>query len=164
MKHLFLGSKTIGEWRHAAQTTHQARFARLIDQADSYLTYLPPAEHPSETITYIGMAGANLALAFRLTDDARYLDRAREWIKIAIGYPHWGKANLPDHDLDAGWLSFGLGLGYDWLREYLPTDECNAMRSKLLRQGTRLRFAVGGEGNWWARHIGRITIGFVTPD
>ncbi|MBI4786279.1 MAG: DUF4962 domain-containing protein [Chloroflexi bacterium] len=148
--HLFLGSKTIEEWRAAGQTTHRARLARLIDQADSYLSYLPPAEHPRETITYIGMAVANLALAFRLTEDARYLDRARDWIAIAINYPHWGKANLPDHDLDAGWLSFGLGLGYDWLREFLPPAECDALRAKLLLQGTRLfDFAVAGEGNWW---------------
>ncbi len=146
---LFLGNKTFAEWRAAAQTTHRARFARLIDQADSYLTYLPPVEHPRETITYIGMASANLAFAFRLSDDARYLDRAREWIKIAIGYPHWGKANLPDHDLDAGWLSFGLGLAHAWIGDALPGAERDALRAKLLLQGTRLyEFAISKE-NWW---------------
>ncbi|MBI5302856.1 MAG: DUF4962 domain-containing protein [Chloroflexi bacterium] len=151
MKHLFLGSKNFDEWRAVAQTTHRARFARVIEQAETYLAYVPPVEHPRETITYIGMAAANLAFAFRLTDDTRYLDRAREWIKIAISYPHWGKANLPDHDLDAGWLSFGLGLSYDWLYEFLPTKERDALCAKLRLQGTRLYdFAVGGEGNWWS--------------
>ena len=150
-KPLFLGKRTLEEWRAASQTTHRARLARLIDQADSYLTYWPPAEHPRETITYIGMAVANLALAFRLTEDARFLDRARAWIEIAINYPHWGQANLPDHDLDAGWLSFGLSLGYNWLRDFLPPAECDALRAKLLLQGTRLYdFAVAGEGNWWS--------------
>jgi hypothetical protein len=68
-----------------------------------------------------------------------------------IHYPHWGKANLPDHDLDAGWLLFGLGLGYDWLRGFLPPAERDALCAKLLLQGTRLYdFAVAGEGNWWS--------------
>jgi hypothetical protein len=148
---LFLQRKTFDEWRACVPTTHRAQFARVIEQADSYLNYLPPIEHPRETITYIGMAVANLAFAFRLTEDARYLARARAWITIAIGYPHWGRANLPDHDLDAGWLAFGLGLGYAWLREFLPNDERVALRAKLFLQGTRLSdFAIGGAGNWWS--------------
>ncbi len=145
-----LGSRTLEEWKVATRTTHRSRFARLVDQANSYLEYLPPTEHPRETITYIGMAVANLALAFRLTEYRRYLDRAREWGRIAIQYPHWGKANLPDHDLDAGWLLFGLGLGYDWLREFLPPSERDALCAKLVLQGSRLYdFAVPGEGHWW---------------
>lgn len=148
---LFLGKKSIEDWRAAAQTTHRARLDRLIDQANSYLDYMPPTEHPRETITYIGMAITNLALAFRLTDDERYLIRAREWIKVAIGYPHWGKAHMPDTDLDAGWLCFGLGLGYDWLRDFLPAGERDTMRAKLLWQGTLLyEFAVKTEGEWWS--------------
>lgn len=152
MSHLiFLGGKAIEQWREVARTTHAARFARLIEQADSYMDYLPPTEHPRETITYIGTAVANLALAFRLTDDARYLNRARAWINVAIHYPHWGKAHMPDHDLDAGWLAFGIGLGYDWLRDFLPSDERDALCAKLLLQGTRLYdFAVETEGQWWS--------------
>ncbi|MCI0476486.1 MAG: DUF4962 domain-containing protein, partial [Anaerolineales bacterium] len=149
--HLLLGQKTFAEWRAVAQTTHRARFARLIDQADSYLTYLPPAEHPRETITYIGMATANLAFAYHLTDDARYLKRAREWIKIAISYPHWGIIRHPDTDLNAAWLLFGLGLAYDWLGHALPREDRDALRTKLYLQGTRLYdFAVANEGKWWS--------------
>jgi hypothetical protein len=149
--HLFLGNKSIDEWRAASQTTQRARLTRLIDQADSYLTYLPPVEHPRETITNIGMAVANLALAFRLTDDERYLERARQWIRIAIGYPHWGVIRHPDTDLNAAWLLFGLGLAHDWLRGLMPADEHAALHAKLVLQGTRLYdFAVAREGDWWS--------------
>ena len=149
--HLFLGKQTIEEWCTASQTTHRARFARLIDQANSYLTYIPPVEHPRETITYIGMAIANLALAFCLTDDERYLDRARQWIEIAIGYPHWGVIRHPDSDLNAAWLLFGLGLTHDWLHDVMPREEHDALRAKLHLQGTRLYdFAVAKEGEWWS--------------
>ncbi len=149
--HLFLNHKTIDEWRALARSTHRPRFDRLIHQANSYFEYLPPVEHPRETITYIGMAVANLALAYRLTDEERCLTRACDWIKVAIGYPHWGKAHMPDQDLDAGWLLFGLGLGYDWLRDFLPEDVRDAMRAKLVLQGSRLYdFAVRTEGQWWS--------------
>lgn len=148
---LFLRNKSISEWRACAQTTHCARWERLIAQADSYLEYLPPAEHPRETITYIGMAVANLALAYRLSDDRRYLDLGRAWIATAIRYPHWGMAHMPDHDLDASWLLFGLGLGYAWLGESLAAEERDALRAKLCLQGSRLYdFAVATEGQWWS--------------
>lgn len=150
-KQLFLGSKTIEEWRAASQTTHQKRLVRLLDQADSYHTWLPPHEHPRETITYIGMAVANLALAFLLTEKTAYVDMARRWMDVAINYPHWGRAKLPDHDLDAGWLCFGFGLAYDWLGDMLPATEREALRAKLLLQGQRLfDFAVEQEGRWWS--------------
>ncbi|MCU0490226.1 MAG: heparinase II/III-family protein [Chloroflexaceae bacterium] len=148
---LFLGDKTIEQWREAANSTHAARLARLLEQADSYLTWQPPTEHPRETITYIGMAAANLALAFLLTEQPRYLQAARRWVGVAVGYPHWGKAHMPDHDLDAGWLCFGLGLAYNWLGAALPGTEREALRNKLLLQGQRLyNFARDSEGRWWS--------------
>src|SRR4051794_16675809 len=108
IQRLFLGGRTATQWRSACATTHSAQFVRLLAQADSYIERVPPPEHPRETITYIGMAAANLALAHLLTEEPRYLAAARRWIAAAVGYPHWGKAHMPDHDLDAGWLLCGL--------------------------------------------------------
>jgi hypothetical protein len=72
LEHILIGKRTIAEWRAAFQTTHRSRFARLIDQAKSYLTDLPPIQYPRETIICIGMAFASLSLAVLLTD-ARWL-------------------------------------------------------------------------------------------
>lgn len=150
-KTLFLGKRSVSEWRVLCETTHLARFERLVDLANSYLEWLPPAEHPSESITYTGMAVANLAFAFLLTGTARYLDAARRWMEVVINYPHWGKERFPDHDLDAAWLLFGLGLAYDWIGDDLPPEEREALHDKLMLQGTRLYdFAVEQEGRWWS--------------
>ena len=119
---LFLRDHSIEEWRKISQTSHTDQMVRLQQQADRYTSYLPPAEHPCDSITYIGMAAANLGLAYLLTADESYLDTLRSWVKVGIGYPHWGKARLPDHDLDAAWLLFGFGLAYDWVRDALPDD------------------------------------------
>ena len=146
MSYLFLKKHSLAEWQELAKTSHQARFARLLDQADSYADYLPPPEHPSDSITYIGMAVANLGLAYLLSENTKYLDIARDWIKVGIGYPSWGKERMPDHDLDAAWLLFGLSLGYDWLKEDLPDDERQALHDKLYLQGQRLYDFAVGEG------------------
>ncbi len=148
---IFLKKHSIENWRTLCDTSHIARYQRLLEQATSYHTSLPPNEHPDDSITSIGMAVANLALAYLLTADQHHLDTAREWIRVAIDYPHWGKKRMPDHDLDAAWLLFGLGTAYSWIKHDLPPDERDRLRNKLLLQGRRLYdFAVENEGRWWS--------------
>ena len=131
--------------------THEEQRRRLFEQCDWYRTQAPPPEHPTASITYFGPAAANLALAYRLTEQPGYLDEAWRWISTCIGYPHWGKAKLPDHDLDAGWLLHGLSLAYHWLGNDLPPERAAMLRAKLELQGQRLYdFAVETRGQWWA--------------
>lgn len=71
--------------------------------------------------------------------------------RVAISYRHWGKERMPDHDLDAAWLLFGLGLGYDWLKDFLPPNERDCLGEKLARQGELLyQFALETDGRWWS--------------
>ena len=150
-EYLFLKRHSLEKWRSLAETTHSSQFERLLRQANSHHGNLPPLDHPSDSITYIGTAVLNLGLAYLLSRQERYRDTARRWIKRAISYPHWGKERMPDHDLDAAWLLFGLGLGYDWLKEDLPPDEQDLLRDKLILQGEKLYdFARATEGKWWS--------------
>ncbi|MCY4465701.1 MAG: DUF4962 domain-containing protein [Chloroflexi bacterium] len=150
-EYLLLRRHSLDEWRAMAQTSHASQAERLLRQANSHHDELPPPEHPSDSITYIGTAVLNLALAFLLSSDEAHLLVARRWIKSAIAYPHWGKERMPDHDLDAAWLLFGLGLGYDWLKDVLPPAERIALRDKLAWQGEQLyQYALETEGRWWS--------------
>lgn len=149
--HQLLIADRIDALRAALRTTHAEQWRRLYEQCDWYRTQTPPAEHPTTSITYFGPAAANLALAYRLTGQHGYLDQAWRWIETCVGYPHWGKAHLPDHDLDAGWLLHGLSLAYSWLRDDLAPDRAERLRAKLELQGERLyAFAVESEGRWWS--------------
>lgn len=137
--------------RAAIHNTHAAQWRRLYEQCDLYRTQTPPSEHPTASITYFGPAAANLALAYQLTGQPGYLAEAWRWISTAIRYPHWGKANLPDHDLDAGWLLHGLSLAYSWLRHDLDAEAAAELRTKLELQGQRMYdYAVATEGRWWS--------------
>ncbi|MBE2220716.1 MAG: heparinase II/III family protein [Anaerolineae bacterium] len=147
---LFLRAHSLEEWRELSQTSHTEQMARLLTQAKSYDCYLPAAEHPRDSITYIGMAVANMALAYLLTEDESYLNTMRNWIKVGIGYPSWGLARKPDHDLDAAWLLFGLGLAYAWVGDVMPEDERIALRDKLILQSIRMYdYALATEDRYW---------------
>jgi hypothetical protein len=141
----------IDELRAGLETTHAAQWRRLYEQCDWYRRQEPPVEHPTASITYFGPAAANLALAYRLTGQRDYLEEAWRWISVCIAYPHWGRAKLPDHDLDAGWLLHGLSLAYSWLGEDLGPERAALLRDKLELQGQRLYdYAVETEGHWWS--------------
>lgn len=146
---LLLGD--LDQLKASLTTTHRAQWRRLYEQCETYRQQVPPAEHPTASITYFGPAAANLALAYRLTGQRHYLDEAWRWISTCIAYPHWGKAKLPDHDLDAGWLLHGLSLAYSWLGDDLEPNRAEQLRAKLELQGRRLyEYAVETEGSWWS--------------
>src|ERR1044072_8272390 len=146
-----LSRDRIDALRAQLKGSHAAQWRRLYEQADSYRLQHPPQEHPLARITYFGPAAANLALAHRLSGDPGYAAEAWRWISTAISFPHWGRANLPDHDLDAGWLLHGLSLAYHLLGDDLTDDQRKLLRDKLTLQGERLyAFAVETEGRWWS--------------
>lgn len=151
MKQDLLVSQRMKDLMAQCQTTHRVQYQRLLVQAQTYTNWLPPSIHPSKSITFIGMAAANLALAYRLSGQIEFLETLRKWLTVVIAYPHWGKERLPDHDLDAAWLLFGLSLAYDWVGDDLPAPEKTALNNKLLLQGQRLYdFALESAGQWWS--------------
>ncbi|MGB8982074.1 MAG: DUF4962 domain-containing protein, partial [Anaerolineales bacterium] len=148
---LFLGQRTLDELKAACQSSHRAQYQRLLKQAASYQDWLPPAEHPRKSITFVGMAAANLALAYALSGQAEFLETLQKWLAVAIGYSHWGRERLPDRDLDAAWLLFGLSLAYAWVGDSLPVEERTALRDKLRLQGQKLYdYSLETDGRWWS--------------
>jgi hypothetical protein len=71
------------------------------------------------------------SLAYRLTGDARFADRAKKEMLTAAGFADWN----PSHFLDVAEMSFALGVGYDWLYGQLTPDERAAIKGALLKQG-----------------------------
>ncbi|MFI2104226.1 hypothetical protein ACH436_13100 [Isoptericola sp. NPDC019693] len=148
---LLLDDARLADLRSRLDGDLTPQWRRLAEQCDLYRRTAPPAEHPMASITYLGPAAANLALAYRLTGQRHYLEEAWRWISAAVSLDHWGRAHLPDHDLDAGWILHGLSLAYSWLGDDLGPERREALRAKLALQGERLHdFAVESEGGWWS--------------
>lgn len=147
---VFLGGK-LRTLRETIGLTRSAVYMRLIEQCERYFTSELPEDHPAASTTYMGIAMANLALAYLLSDNDRYLLEAKRWIFACVGYPHWGNAHLVDVDLSAAWILFGMSIAYDWLEAVLTGEETAAIREKLILQGTRMyEFKVSTEGSGWS--------------
>ncbi|MDO6488990.1 DUF4962 domain-containing protein [Colwellia sp. 6_MG-2023] len=140
------------------KTCRKEHLTRLLEQCSAYENEVLSVEHPHTSITYIGMAAANLSLAYLLTEQDHYLQEAKRWIFTAVNYDVWGYGFLVDVDLSASWLLYGLGLSYDWIKDYLTEEERSQFLNKLILQGNKI-FDYGQENlghcwstNYWQNH------------
>ncbi|MEP4891788.1 MAG: DUF4962 domain-containing protein [Aliiglaciecola sp.] len=140
------------------KTTRKEHLTRLVEQCRLYEDEVLSKEHPHTSITYMGMAAANLSLAYLLTEQEHYLTEAKRWIFTAVDYDVWGYGFLVDVDLSASWMLFGLGLSYDWLKDHLSDEERQKFLNKLILQGNKI-FDYGQENlghcwstNYWQNH------------
>ncbi|MCU6711292.1 Ig-like domain-containing protein [Paenibacillus sp. J5C_2022] len=74
-----------------------------------------------------------LAFAYQLTGDAVYADRA--WQELAhvssSAYPDWS----PGHYLDTATMTYGVGIGYDWLYDYMTQEQRDTVRQAIVDKG-----------------------------
>jgi len=92
------------------------------------------------------------AMAYRLTGDVRFAARAKLEMLTAAGFADWN----PTHFLDVAEMSTALGLGYDWLYDYLTPEERATIRTALVEKGLSFAPAAYAPGKspdkrlWWA--------------
>lgn len=128
-KLIFIGD--LEPYRQQIHTLRRRQYERLLEQADSYRTMELPAQHPKKSTIYMGIAILNLALAYRLSGEEKYLREARRFINTVLGYEKWGNAHLVNVDLSASWILFGLSVGYDWLCPALAPEERDRILTKI---------------------------------
>jgi len=86
------------------------------------------------------------ALAYRLTEDARFLARARDELLAAAALPDWN----PKHFLDIGEMATAVALGYDWLHDVLAPEERSAIEDGLRRHALGFAHeAYVEQSRWW---------------
>lgn len=157
MTYLLIGDR-LDALKAGVETSHKVQLKRLLEQCRLYETQPLSKAVPKTSVTYIGMAAANLSLAWRLTGQERYLEEAKRWIFTAVNYDVWGYGFLVDVDLSASWLLFGLGLSYDWIKADLTADERRRFCDKLVLQCHKI-YDYGQENlghcwstNYWQNH------------
>lgn len=96
-----------------------------------------------------------LAMAFRLTKDRRFFERARREMLAAASFWTWN----PKHFLDVAELSCALGIGYDWLYDELSKEDRATIRRAIVEKAlkpslrhyhrkNRRLFWEKGKNNW----------------
>jgi len=104
-----------------------------------------------------------LAGIYRLNGDTRFAARARDEMLAATAFPDW----YPKHFLDTAEMTAALGLGYDWLYDYLSPADRQTIRQAIISKGLEPGIAglsehghLRGLHNNWAQVCnGGLTVG-----
>jgi len=88
-----------------------------------------------------------LALAYRWTGEERFALKAKENLLEVCGFQDWN----PSHFLDTAEMSHAVGVGYDWLYEYLDADTRRTVVTALIEKGLKPGLEVYEKDGWWAK-------------
>lgn len=133
-------------------TSKRALFKALLDEADRTLLIPLYKQPPQESTTYLSQAIMNLTLAYKLSDDKKYLSEAINFIDTVCSYPYWGNAHLVNVDLSASWIMFGLSLAYHYLQDDLNEEEKLKIENKLLLQAKIMFDYINEHEDSWPKH------------
>ncbi|TYP76564.1 DUF4962 domain-containing protein [Paenibacillus methanolicus] len=115
--------------------------ARMNENPREYYVDSSPEENwQRET----GNRAVNLAFAYLMTRDTRYLDEAVQWVNASISYPSWGRGNFKNSDLAAGHQLFALAVVYDWLYDELDQATKASIVETLRERGTEMYMRAAG--------------------
>ncbi len=72
-----------------------------------------------------------LSFCYRWTQDKRFADAAIRDMLAVCDFPDWN----PSHYLDTAEMSNAVGIGYDWLYNYLSPEQRETIRKGLIKHG-----------------------------
>lgn len=75
----------------------------------------------------------HLGMAWRLTGERKYAERARREMLAAAAFSDWN----PSHFLDVAEMTAALGIGYDWFHAFLDESERRTIREAIVTKGLR---------------------------
>ncbi len=78
----------------------------------------------------------NLAMAYRLFGDRRYLEKAELLMRTVAAFKDWN----PSHFLDTAVMAIGVAIGYDWLYSDLSSKSRATIRAALVKHGLDAAF------------------------
>ena len=116
----------------------QGRWADLLAQADETLA-TEPVKRQLDGRRLLGRSRTALArvlqlsLAWRITDDRKYSDRAVAELEAIAAFSDWN----PSHFLDVAEMTTAAAFGYDWLHAVLNDSQRARIRSAMIEKGLR---------------------------
>lgn len=123
----------------------------VLKQADEYCTKPPLVYRIPDGIRLLSVSRAcvsriyALGLAWRLTGDEKYAVKAKENLLAVCAFKDWN----PPHFLDTAEMSHAVGVGYDWLFDYLDAESRAKIRAGLITNGLKPGLTrYKGKGAW----------------
>ncbi len=101
----------------------------------------------------------HLGLAWRLTGEKKYADRARAELVAVASFSDWN----PSHFLDVAEMTAAVGVGYDWLYSELDDATRKLLRDAIVEKGLKASLKANAwtrsTNNWNQVCNGGITVG-----
>ncbi len=97
----------------------------------------------------VGNMIPNLALAYLLSGDTKYLNAAKQWVFASLSYKTWGLGSADGMDLATGHQLAGIGLAYDWLYNDLSAEERALIRQGVQKRAGAMARAALKHDIWW---------------
>jgi hypothetical protein len=87
-----------------------------------------------------------LATVCRLTDDARFAQRAWQELDAVTRFKDWN----PSHFLDTAEMTLAVSLGYDWLFDRWSTEQRKQLEDAIIQLGLNEGLKVYRKHTWWS--------------
>ena len=129
-------------------------YPRLIEEADALLEEAPLRGGPIGSRRNQLPTSRNMlrrmqvwGLAWRLSGDARYADRACEEMRGVAAFDTWDTKVF----LATGEMTHAMGLGYDWFYSHLGDASRDAIRLSIVEKGLGPGIRRESERPWWQK-------------
>jgi hypothetical protein len=128
---LIITSQNIDDFVRKSETTHKSLYDMAIRLADDFTMREPPLMLTARnTYREIGETMPSLGLAYLLTKERKYLNKAEEWINVLLNVPTWeGSQNLGR----SAWVT-GIAQLYDWLYNDMDEELKKRIISRLKKE------------------------------
>ncbi len=152
---LLVKAENTGRFRQNAATPYGKLLAeRILYDADQLLAQVPQKREmigrrllmASRTVLY---RINTLGVAWQLTGNAAYAERAVLEMEYAAAYSDWN----PAHYLDVGEMTLALAIGYDWLYDLLTPAQRESIARAIIEKGIKPSYQgkhwwINGGNNW----------------
>jgi hypothetical protein len=134
---------------HAKADPRNARIAGMILEKADNLLHAPPLtrEVIGRRMLHVSRAAldrtSTLAMAWQLSGDARYAERAATELRALAAFEDWN----PSHFLDTAEMTLAVSIGYDWLHAGLDAETRELARRAIFTKG--LTPALKSDRHWW---------------
>jgi hypothetical protein len=88
-----------------------------------------------------------LAFIYRMTGDTRFAEKVWRHLENYAKFPNWN----PKHFLDIGIMSYSVAISYDWIYDYLNSEQRALITQAIVTKALNPGLAGMQAGNFWYR-------------
>jgi len=143
-------------WQSASPSQPKTWAQSAINGANTILSQAPVTYSPDVRDTILSQAQIakdrlyKLGLAWQLTGQTNYAERAWAELEAVAAFPDWH----PAHFLDTAELTHACAIGYDWLYHYWTADRRAVIRGAIITNGLNAGLSQYTSNAGWSKSTG----------